>query len=90
MLSSTGLYKERLCSVVGGSGGCSSLEQDAVAKEVASCSTVHLAHDLLGVGVDTFGAAVVVGHGEAGVHGGAVEFEARVSLLLLAWAGVAT
>jgi hypothetical protein len=39
-----------------------------------SGSAVHLAHDPLGVGVDSFGTAVVVRQGQAGVDGGAVEF----------------
>ena len=45
-------------------------------EEVESCASVHLSHDPLGSGVDALGPAVVVGQGEAGVHGGAVEFEA--------------
>jgi hypothetical protein len=47
-----------------------------VTEEVESCSAVHLPHDLLGSGIDALGPAVVMGQGEAGVHGGAVEFEA--------------
>jgi hypothetical protein len=33
---------------------------------------VHLSHYLLRAGVDAFGASVVVGQGEAGVHSGTV------------------
>ena len=51
------------------------MQEDAVAEEVESCSAVHLPHDLLGSGIDALGPAVVVGQSEAGVHGGAVEFE---------------
>lgn len=47
-----------------------------MAEEVESGASVHLSHDPLGAGVDAFGAAVVVGQGEAGVHGGPVDFEA--------------
>jgi hypothetical protein len=54
----------------------SSLQEDVVTEEVESCSAVHLPHDLLGSGIDALGPAVVVGQGEAGVHGGAFEFEA--------------
>src|SRR5439155_20412031 len=47
-------------------------EEDAVAEWVEAGSAVHLSHDPLGFGVDTFGSAVVVGQGQAGVDGVAV------------------
>jgi hypothetical protein len=47
-----------------------------VVQEVEPGTGVHLSHDPLRAGVDAFGSAVVVGEGEAGVRGVAVEFEA--------------
>lgn len=45
-------------------------------EKIESGASVHLSHDSFGAGVDAFGAAVVVAQGEAGVHGGPVDFEA--------------
>ncbi|MEU2614899.1 hypothetical protein ABZ570_25430 [Micromonospora sp. NPDC007271] len=44
-------------------------EEDAVAKQGEACSSVHLACDPFGLGVDAFGGAVAVGKRERCVHG---------------------
>ncbi len=46
-----------------------------MAQKVEPDPAVHLAHDPLRAGVDAFGAAIVVGKGEGGVHGGAVKLD---------------
>lgn len=51
-------------------------EEDAVAEEVEACSSVHLACDPFGFGVDAFGGAVVVRKCVRGDHGIVVSFEA--------------
>jgi hypothetical protein len=44
-------------------------EEDPVAEEGESGTSVHLSFDHLGLGVDAFGAAVVVWHRERGCDG---------------------
>jgi hypothetical protein len=44
-------------------------EEDAVAEEGEACSSVHLAGDPLGLGVDALGGAVAVAECERGDHG---------------------
>jgi hypothetical protein len=50
-------------------------EEDAVAKEGEACSSVHLARDSLGLGVDALGGAVAVRKCEPGDHGVEVSFQ---------------
>jgi tagatose-1,6-bisphosphate aldolase len=45
------------------------LEEDAVAQEAEARSAIHLPFDQLGLGVDAFGAAVVVLAGQGCVDG---------------------
>ncbi len=49
-------------------------------EKIESGASMHLFRDPLGAGVDTFAAAVVVEHGEAGADGGSVELEPLVRL----------
>jgi hypothetical protein len=49
------------------------LEEDVVAEEAEACSSVHLSFDQFGLGVDAFGAAVVVSAGQGCVDGVLVE-----------------
>jgi hypothetical protein len=51
-------------------------EEDAVARQGEACSSVHLACDPFGLGVDAFGGAVAVRKCERGVHGVAVPLQA--------------
>jgi hypothetical protein len=46
------------------------LEEDVVAEEAEACSSVHLSFDQFGLGVDAFGAAVVVSAGQGCVDTG--------------------
>jgi hypothetical protein len=50
-------------------------EEDAVAQEIEACPAVHLSLDQLGLGVDAFGAAVVVFAGQGGADGVLVKSE---------------
>jgi hypothetical protein len=54
-----------------------SSEEDPVAEEGESGTPVHLALDHLGLGVDAFGAAVVVGEGERG--GGSLDVQVEAA-----------
>jgi hypothetical protein len=51
-------------------------EEDAVAEEGEACSSMHLARDPLGLGVDAFSGAVAVRKYECSVHGVAVSVQA--------------
>lgn len=50
-------------------------EEDAVAKEGEACSSVHLAGNPLGLGVDALGRSVAVRECECGDHSVAVSLE---------------
>jgi hypothetical protein len=50
-------------------------EEDAVAEKGEACSSVHLARDPLGFGVDALGRAVAVGKRERGDHVSAVSVQ---------------
>jgi hypothetical protein len=54
-----------------------------VAEEGEACSSVHLARDPLGLGVDTLGGAVAVRKREGGVHGVAVSWPPAGGWLML-------
>lgn len=73
-----GLPKQRRPYLTfGGDGACVLLsEEDAVAEQDESCSSVHLASDPFGLGVDAFGGAVAVGKRGRRVYGVAVPFQA--------------
>ncbi|WP_443033567.1 hypothetical protein [Streptomyces sp. ACA25] len=51
-------------------------EEDAVAQEGATCSSVHLARDQLGLDVDALGGPVAARQGERGGHGVAASVQA--------------
>src|SRR5437763_4915411 len=71
----SGLSNVRLCLTFGGDG-VRPLEEDAMAKEMEARAAVHLPLDQLnGLGVDAFGAAVVVFAGQGGADGVLVESE---------------
>jgi translation elongation factor EF-1beta len=52
-----------------------SAKQNAVAEQCKACSSIHLAFEQLGFGVDAFGRSVVMGQGQGGVDGVSVPVE---------------